>query len=550
MGEPRLIALLDTVLHDYAPELDQYGWIRQTQGSLLEAILTRPDLFGLEDASPLQRAICRIWDGVPLGDLAADETVARAVGGAAAIAELPRGCPKEVVLLSGIRCGKSLLAAACAVRAALTCDVSRLGPGEVPRVSVLSVNMDSAGQTWAHIRGRVESSPLLAGLLVREPTADSLYLRHPTGRPVEIRVVAGSRAASTLVSRWSAGLICDEAPRMVGAEDGVVNLDDARHAIAGRLLPGAQVQLIGSPWAPFGPVYQLVEDFWGKPSPALVVVRGRASHMNPQWWTPDRVTELRETNPDAYQTDELGEFLDPVAGLMTLDELKACQRAAPEVLPPAPGHHYSAAIDPGTRNNAWTMVVTTTLPGGEYGTRREAVVLARQWVGSASAPLSPSAVFGEIAGLLKPYGVGTVASDSWAADAMRDVASSQGLGLICVSWTRSKKLEVYKSLAGKVRDRRLELAPVPLLLRDLSQVRRRVTLGGIAIELPETSDGRHCDFAPALALALSRPAGSPEPQPPAPGTPEAEKAEADAMRERARLEVQRRVAQRWKAYRQ
>jgi hypothetical protein len=51
---------------------------------------------------------------------------------------------------------------------------------------------------------------------------------------------------------------------MAGQEDGVVNLDDARSAVLGRILPGSQLLYIGSPWAPFGPVYSMVQEFWGK----------------------------------------------------------------------------------------------------------------------------------------------------------------------------------------------------------------------------------------------------------------------------------------------
>jgi hypothetical protein len=36
---------------------------------MTEALLTSPEAFGLTTATPLQRAICRVSDGVPIGDL-------------------------------------------------------------------------------------------------------------------------------------------------------------------------------------------------------------------------------------------------------------------------------------------------------------------------------------------------------------------------------------------------------------------------------------------------------------------------------------------------
>jgi hypothetical protein len=230
-------------------------------GASLEWRLTNPHAFGLTTASPLQRAVCRVADGRPLGDLARDPRVIAAFG---SVDSLPCERPREIVVLSGIRTGKSLLAACAAVDMALKCDVSSLRAGEVPRVSVVSLRKDLADVILNHIIGSVTSSPLLSPLMVGQPSVDSLSLRHPSGCPVQIKVVAGSRAGASLVARWSAGCIFDEFPRMVGDDDAVVNWDDSRDAVLLRLLPGSQVWHIGSPWAPYGPAYELVTERWGK----------------------------------------------------------------------------------------------------------------------------------------------------------------------------------------------------------------------------------------------------------------------------------------------
>jgi hypothetical protein len=56
-------------------------------------------------------------------------------------------------------------------------------------------------------------------------------------------------------------------------------------------------------------------------------------------------------------------------------------------------------------------------------------------------------------------------------------------------------------------------------------------MNGIAIELPRTADGRHADFAPALALAASKALAEPPILGPElrPGTPEFDAARWDAM---------------------
>jgi hypothetical protein len=464
----------------------------------LERLLCDPDHFGLVTASPLQRAVCRIADGLPLGELAANADVLAALGcDPSALAAGTR--PLEMLLLAGIRAGKSLLAAALAVRASQTCDLSGLGPGDQARVSVLSLRKDLADVVLSHICGNMLSKPRLRALLVGEPTADGVVVRHPSGREVEIKVVAGARAGATLVARWSAGAIFDEAPRMIGADDGVVNLDDARAAVMGRLLPGAQVFEIGSPWAPFGPIYNMVQEHWGKPSASLVVLRATSPSMNPVWWTPARVAELREKNYQVYRTDVLGEFAEPESTLYPLAELERATRAEPTERPPEAGAAYSAAMDPATRSNAWTFVIAQRT----WEPSRYVVALARQWKPRPGAPLSPAAVMADIAAVCRAYGVGEVRTDGWSSDAIADIARPLGLEVTDSRMTAAEKVDRYECVRTYLAQGELELPPVPEVRADLLSVRKAITQTGLAIKLPNTSDGRHADYAPAVVLAVT-----------------------------------------------
>jgi hypothetical protein len=501
----------------------------------LETLLCDAEWFGLTTASPVQRAICRVIDGRPLLELAEDQDVIAAFGGPEAVAMLPRTRCAELLLLAAIRCGKSLLCAAAGVRAALSCNVSVCGPGEVPRVSIVSLDKDKALVTWQHVRGRIESSPHLAPMLVGEPTANALKLRHPTGRPIEICVVAGSRAAGSLVARWSAGVILDEAPRMVGEEDGVVNIDHARVAVAGRMLPGAQVFMPGSPWAPFGPVYKLFDEHFGKPSANIVVIHATGPQMNPHIWTPEACKELEQRSPDAYATDCMARFMDPESGLFASWELEACRRDGLLELPARPGHYYSAAIDPATRGNAWALVIIENTGAGYR------VMLARQWIGSTAKPLSPKTIFGEMAVIMQAYGLTAAHSDQWAADALVELAAHAGLWLSPETITGPLKLAHMTTLKAHVSQRTIELPPLLVLMRDLASVRKRVTQTGVTIVYPQTGDGRHCDFAPAIGLALAHPPRLPEaPALPVVGTEERARIDAEDAKERARLEVVKR----------
>lgn len=465
----------------------------------VERLLTSPNGFGLVTASPLQRACCRIIDGLPLGELAECQEVRTAVGDVDA---LPVGAPPaEVVLLGAVRSAKSMMAAAAAVRATQTCDVSALRPGEIPRVPIVSIKMDLGEVIRAHIVGMLGAQPMLGALLRGKPTSDTIVLRHPSGRPIEITLVPLDRAAGSLVGRWLASVIFDEAPRMIGAADGVRNLTDARTASIGRLLPGAQILDVGSPWAPFGPIYKLVREHWGKPSERIVVIRGIGPAMNPSWWTPERCEKLRRSDPTAYRTDVLGEFAEPESALFSVTELDACTREGALELEPAPGRRYTAAIDPATRGNSWPLVIghSERLEGGR---RRFVIDLARQWTGRRGAPLSPGAVLGEIAEVCGPYGVRVLHTDQFAADALRDLARPHGLSLRDVAITSERKLDMYEDLRTFAGAGQLELPPHDDVRADLMSVTKRVTQTGLTIQLPSTSDGRHADYAAAVALCV------------------------------------------------
>jgi hypothetical protein len=436
--------------------------------------------------------------------LADDPDVIQAFGGKEAVKSLPTGTPPtEVLILAAIRTGKSQTAGANAICATQNIDLSRLSPGEIPRVCVVSLTLDLAHATFSHILGPLTSSKAMASLVEGKPTSDSVYLKHPSGRLVEIKVVPLSAAGGSLISRWLAGVVFDEAPR--APIDSVKSLQDARANAVGRLLPGAQMLTIGSPWSPVGPIPELVRGFFGRPSPRLVVAKGTGPQLCPINWPPEKCAALRDSkdlkDQQSYRTDVLAEFLDPEESLISTVELDVVTKTdRPLSLPPVKGQNYVASIDPATRGNSFTLtVLTKARVDGEVVIQ---VVLAKQWTGSKAAPLSPRKVFQEIVEDLKPYGLKELVSDQWAADALRDVAEGCGLTLFDRTWTAARKLELFDVLRLAIAHEELEVPPDKQLRADLLNIRRRVTSNGVTVDLPRTPDGRHCDYAACLALGL------------------------------------------------
>lgn len=495
----------------------KYAW------SSLEQLLTHPDYFGLETASPLQRAICRIADGRDLGELRDHPDIQAGIGPA------PMGLarPHELDILSGIRAGKSLFAGALAVHWSQICDLRGIRSGEThPRIPIISLRLDLAKAVYDHVVGTLLAKPKLRHLLLAEPTGgDTILLRHPTGRAIEVRITAGARAGSSLVARWLAGCIFDEAPLMQGQDDAVINYDEAYRQVLGRILQGGQIVSIGSPWAPFGPIYERYVAGFGQPTAERVIIKAPGWAMNPSHWTPERCEALKSKDPDAYITTCAAEFMSPEESLLSSIEIDKATRPTPLELPYQERQEYVAAMDPATRGNAWTLVVTTRVGSRKF------VVLARQWVGSRIEPLSPKAVLQEIARILRAYQIRLVYSDQWYGDALRDLARDEGLTILQAMHTEKEKVALWMSVRTKLSEGEIELAPESMLRNDLMRIKKRVTQSGAAIVLPTTSDGRHCDYAPALLLALHKWIGDIKPEPIAPGSDKALELEAQRMRE-------------------
>jgi hypothetical protein len=461
----------------------------------LETLLTHKDGLGLTTATPLQRAICRILDGTPLYELEYDPTVIEAFGGHVPVVG---GIPQEALLLSAIRSGKSLIAACRAVQMALACNVDGLVAGEVPRTPIISLSKDLANVVFGYVVALCQG-PLLRHRVQGTPTADTIVLKHPKGRNVEIKVSAGSRAGASVVARWLAGIVFDEAPRMLGAEDGVINLDDTRQAALGRILPNTSILYVGSPWAPFGPVFEYFKKHHGKPTIDFVVCKCPGWIINPKYWTKERCADLQSRDPGAYETDCAAEFADKVLSYMSSDLINQAIRVGVWQEMPQPGWEYVAAIDPATRGNAWVFGIAALSP---MGVKR--LVVAKQWQGTATHPLSPSKVFEEMVHTLRQYRVSRVFTDQWSFDSLADNAREHGIYLTSVTSTQQAKADWYASLNAGLVDKKVSFVEVPDLATDLKRVQRKITQTGISIVLPKTGDGRHCDYAAMIALLFSR----------------------------------------------
>lgn len=484
----------------------------------LEDLVTSPDGFDLVKATPLQRAILRAVEGRPLGKLKRLKVVQRAFG-TEAIPDFDRP-PPEFAIIAAVRTAKSTTAAGCGIWASQKIDVEMCSRGEIPRYSILSIERDNAMQTYAHLVAALQQ-PTLSPLRITEAsmtsrwteliddtgieTIGNVFLWHPNERPIEIRVVAGKRAGGSLVSRWSAGVCFEEATRMLGIEEGVINYTDSKRAVRTRLLPGAQILSIGSPWRAQGPIYELNLTAFGAPTEKRVVVKATGPAMNPTWWNAERCAEIREEDPEAFKTDVCAEFLEPLEALINPLVVNRCIRKGPLHIEFQAGHDYMARIDPATRGNAWTFGIA------DRQGRKKRIVYNYEWQGTTLDPLNPRDVLIDIGRKLKEYGLTFIYTDIWSVDSIRSLAEELidpitkeelSFDVIEDGWTPNEKRAAYIRYRDASADGQVELPNDPILLADIRMIQKKRTGDSFNIALPKTGDGRHCDYAPTVVGLL------------------------------------------------
>lgn len=456
-----------------------------SQPMTLEQLLTSPSAFGLASATRLQRDIARAADGLPIEP-------SPFFGGVA-----PTKRPLIVEIIAGVRSGKSLMAGAAGWHSACCADLSALRPNERARVAIVAPTVDNANATFRLLTGALHA-PALAPL-VADVSGSTVLVRRPDGRFVEIVVVAAHRGAVTLRSRWLAGFVFDEVALFGQGELGYqVNAEELLKGAEPRLLPAGQGWLISSPYGSQGLLYELWREYFGKPGRVLVVRAPTLEMVPKSVVSPSIVEELRARDPDTAAREFDAAWTDPEQALLPAAHVDAAIR--PE-RPREDLHHYFAAMDPGTRSNAWTLAIGCRRR--RDGRMVSAVVKVRQWQGSKTAPLSPDEILKEIAAELGAYGIKEIMTDQYAADALRDIAKRHGLVLYEKTITHLVKVELFEGLRAMLADDAVELPPDPQVRGDLLLVKKRIGLQGVTIELPRTPDGRHCDYAIAVAMLLA-----------------------------------------------
>jgi len=276
-------------------------------------------------------------------------------------------------------------------------------------------------------------------------------------------------------------------PSDTSAEPDYEILDAIRPGMAS--IPGSVLLCASSPYAKRGALWDAFRTYYGNDDPGVLVWRAETRSMNPTI-PEDVISRAMARDAASASAEYLAEFRSDVAAFLSREAVEAVITTGCRERPRIAGVRYSAFTDPsGGSSDSMTLAIGHAEVDGSG---REIAVLDA--VREIAAPFSPQDAVGELAQLLKLYGISEVTGDRyggvWPTEAFRKQ------GIIYKTSDRTKS-QLYVDFLPVLNSRSVELLDLPRLTAQLCSLERRTARGGRdSIDHPPHS---HDDVANCVA---------------------------------------------------
>lgn len=477
----------------------------------LEQFVESPTLGSLP-ISAAQRALCRAADGLAVTHLDAAnlhfhfgaETMSR------------HTMPRVVVVRTGVRAAKSLIAALALILRSLTCQLRRtpehpderpgadgligVRPGELVRGLIVAPALSLSRAPFAHVVGAMKASPVLSRYLAKPPLEQSILLRRDDGAEVLIEMVAASGGGKNIRSTWLTGAVFDEAD--FHDEDGAaVNLREQYQATVTRLLHGGQTWVVSSPWDDSGEFNELFTESFGRPG-RTVSFHSDSLSMNPTLNRADIEAERRRDPENAareYDAVPLASGSLQFFPKAAIDAAMADGRD--ESLRPNDAPHWGG-VDLGLRKNSSALALARRVGDKVVLAYHEELIPAR------GAHLKPGEVCRSFAATALRYRCLSIRGDSHYADTAHEefpkVRAPWDGGAWCAydEWQPSSanQADAFSRFRTMMLEGKLELTRDPRLRKQIEDTKFKKGPNGIQVVLPKHG-AAHGDLLMAVVLA-------------------------------------------------
>jgi hypothetical protein len=323
--------------------------------------------------------------------------------------------------------------------------------------------------------------------LVRE-TADTIELKTGVSLaayPCRPAAVRGLRASICIV---------DELAFFVSTDGRPTDREMLRVARGRVATTGGKVIVLSSPYAETGALYDLHRRHYGREDSPVLVWQASAPEMNPGL-SEDYLARAEAEDPDAYQSEVLGQFRSGTSLLFDGAALDACVAAGIRERGPETGLVYHAFVDVagGSGLDSFALAIAH-----READRRIVLDAVRVW----TPKFNPSTPVAETAALCRRYGAREVHGDGYARGFTLETFAGHGITYVQAALSTS---DHYLELVPHVNTGAVTLLDLPGPLRELrTLVRKRGPSGRDRVD---HRTGAHDDQAAAVAGAVVLAAG-------------------------------------------
>jgi hypothetical protein len=244
---------------------------------------------------------------------------------------------------------------------------------------------------------------------------------------------------------------------------------------------------ISSPYARRGVLWEAYHQHHGKDGDPVLVWQAPTRAMNPT--IPESFIAEESTKDPASAAAEYGAlFRTDLEAFLSRDLVESCVVPGRHHLPPIPGVHYTAFIDPsGGVGDSMTLGIA----------HREGERVILDLLHERRAPLSPEATVAEFVEIARPYRVHEVIGDRYSEEFVREHFRSRGLAYTVSDRDRSA---LYVEMLPLLTSGRAQLLDDARLIAQLVALERRT--GGSGKDAITHPRNQHDDVANAAAGAL------------------------------------------------
>ncbi len=487
---------------------------------LLDYILSMPKFISFHEFCPKvlglkltkgQNVIAKVAFGdMSPSDLTDPEERELAVTMFGGVETVTEASKRYILLRLGRGSGKTTLCAAFAVYKAVSHDISKVGPGDVPVVITIAPDRETAKLSIRMAREMIRLAPSLERLIVSD-TADVIQLRRPDSRMVRIEAFAASRGGTTVRGRSIMAFLFDEAEFFTsngetgaGVREFAVNDKDIFRALKPRLMRNGKGMLISTPWPVETLMGEMFEENWGKCKTAVAI---KAPTIMVRGDDPDIVFMVEDEmskDPENARRElfcELdgftgGEFFDANALQSSLEESKEYPHAYNPAWPVAVG------CDLGFTRDSSAIVVV------QYDGKNYRTPFIEELRPSAGRPLQPGAVMKKFAEIAKRYGASGVVADTYYRESLREALKEAQLSVFDAPEGTKGKADVFHRTRAVLHEGNIKLPDTAIVRRMVQQAKLVVSKaapgGTTTIRTPRKIGLGHGDIVSAWVLAVHR----------------------------------------------